>query len=145
MKKIIGMLGITLSLTLVIHAQEKKHAQVKPTQEAKAGFESKFPGATNVKWEKEDDMLEVNFKQGGKEMSALFETNGTLTETETEIAVTALPASASAYMKQHYAGKKVKEAAKIVKADGSVNYEAEVEKKDVLFDADGKFIKEAKD
>jgi hypothetical protein len=32
-----------------------------------------------------------------------------------------------------------------VKANGEVNYEAEVPHKDVIFDANGKFIKEAKD
>jgi hypothetical protein len=143
MKKIIGVLVLAIGLTSALYAQEKKAAQAKPTLEAKAGFESKFPGATNVKWEKEDNLFEVNFKQNGKETSALFEPNGSLTETET--AITRLPAGVLKYLQQHYAGKKVKEAAKIVKADGTVNYEAEVEKMDVLFDAGGKFIKEAKD
>lgn len=145
MKKIIGMLTVAMSLALIIHAQEKKEAKVRPTQEAKAGFESKFPGATNVKWEKEDNHFEVNFKQGGKEISALFGANGSLTETETAIAVTALPVSISKYLQQHYAGKKVKEAAKIVKADGTVNYEAEVDGKDLVFDNSGAFLNEIKD
>ena len=42
-------------------------------------------------------------------------------------------------------GKNIKEGAKITKADGTVNYEAEVNGTDVIFDASGKFIKEAKD
>jgi len=49
------------------------------------------------------------------------------------------------YVKAHYKGATAKEAAKITKADGTVNYEAEVSKKDVIFDAKGKFIKEEKD
>jgi hypothetical protein len=48
-------------------------------------------------------------------------------------------------MKKNYPGTKVEEAAKIVKANGDINYEAEVHHKDVIFDANGKFIKEAKD
>ena len=78
-------------------------------------------------------------------MSVLIETNGTIVETETDIKTADLPASVLAYTKQNYPGKNIKEAAKIVKADGSVNYEAEINGKDVIFDANGKFIREAKD
>lgn len=145
MKKIIGVFALTMGLTSALFAQQKKTAQAQPTSKAKAAFESKFAGASQVKWEKEGDLFEVNFKQHDQEMSALFTANGALTETETEIAVTALPAHVSQYLQQHYAGKKVKEAAKIVKADGAIQYEAEVDKTDVLFDAGGKFIKEAHD
>ncbi len=145
MKKTIGLLALAIGLTSALYAQEQKAVQTTPTREAKAGFVSKFPGATNVKWEKEDNLFEVGFKQNGKEMSALFTANGTLTETETEIALASLPAGITQYLQQHYPGKKVKEAAKIVKADGAVNYEAEIDKTDVLFDANGKFIKEVKD
>jgi hypothetical protein len=145
MKKVIGILAIALSTVTMLYAQEKKEKQATPPTEAKAGFEYKFPRATNVKWEKENADFEVSFKQDRAEMSAVFDKNGSLKETETEIAVSTLPASAAAYIKQHYAGQKVKEAAKIVKADGTVNYEAEISKKDVLFDASGNFLREAKD
>jgi hypothetical protein len=59
--------------------------------------------------------------------------------------VAALPANVVAYVKAHYKGAAIKEGAKITKADGTINYEAEVNKMDVVFDANGKFIKEAKD
>jgi uncharacterized membrane protein YkoI len=143
MKKVVGVFLVTMSLGIVLHAQEKEQ-HVTPTKEAKAGFEKQFPGVKDAKWEAEAKDYEVNFKQGKKEMSAVFAANGTLKETETEISVDKLPSSATTYIKQHYAGQKVKEAARIEKADGTVNYEAEINKKDVLFDASGKFIKEAK-
>lgn len=78
-------------------------------------------------------------------MSAVIDKNGTIVETEADISITDLPKTVRDYMNKHYAGTKVKEAAKIVKANGEVNYEAEVNRKDVIFDANGKFIKEAKD
>ena len=56
-----------------------------------------------------------------------------------------LPEAVLSYVKEHYKGKVIKEGAKITKADGTVNYEAEVSGKDVIFDSNGKFIKEAKD
>lgn len=109
----------------------------------KAAFEKQYPN-TKAKWEKEKGKYEVNFTQNGATMSALYEANGTLTETEMDIKVSELPVTAATYLKEHYAGKKVKEAAKITNADGSVNYEAEVSGKDVIFDVNGKFIREVK-
>ncbi|HEY1869417.1 MAG TPA: hypothetical protein VGG71_00095, partial [Chitinophagaceae bacterium] len=71
--------------------------------------------------------------------------DGTMTESEVSIKTEELPVSALSYLKANYKDKKIKEAAKITKADGTINYEGEVEGKDVIFDKDGKFIKEAKD
>ena len=110
----------------------------------KAAFAKQYPGVT-VKWEKEDGKFEAGFKHNGSTMSALFEANGMMTESEMDIKVADLPASVLVYVKDHYKGKSIKEGAKITKADGTVNYEAEVDGKDVIFDANGKFLKEAKD
>lgn len=78
-------------------------------------------------------------------MSAVIDKSGTIMETETDIAVIELPQNVQSYLKTHYKGIKVKEAAKIVKANGEVNYEGEVNGKDVIFDKNGKFIKIARD
>jgi hypothetical protein len=110
----------------------------------KASFAKQYPNLA-VKWEKEGVKYEANFKLNGSTMSALYESGGALTETEMDIKITDLPAAVTAYVKEHYAGKKIKEAAKLTNADGSVNYEAEVNGTDVIFDANGKFIKEVKE
>ncbi|HEY1870714.1 MAG TPA: PepSY-like domain-containing protein [Chitinophagaceae bacterium] len=132
------MVGITLSG----FGQKLKDSQVPVA--AKNAFENKYPGVTGT-WDKEDANYEVNFKKDGKSMSAVIDKNGTIIETETDILVNDLPPAIKTYMQKHYAGSKIKEAAKIVKANGEINYEAEVDKKDVIFDANGNFIKEAKD
>ena len=75
----------------------------------------------------------------------MFEPNGSFAESEIDIKVSELPAIVLAYVKEHYNGKNIKEGAMITMADGTVNYEAEVNGKDVIFDAAGKFIKEAKE
>ena len=74
-------------------------------------------------------------------MSANFSAEGKWLETETEIKVTDLPASVQTAL----AGKKVKEAAKILRADGSTVYEAEVKHKDLIYDASGKLLSQGKD
>ncbi len=138
MKKII--FAVTLLITLTVTAQ-KSGAPAAATN----AFAKAYPAATKVKWEKEDGNYEVSFVDKGNEMSAVYTAKGVLQETEHEMKVTELPAQVSVYMKEHYKGIVVKSAAKITKADGSINYEAAIKGKDVLFNANGKFIKEAKD
>jgi NifU-like protein involved in Fe-S cluster formation len=58
-----------------------------------------------------------------------------------EMAVSELPKSVSDYVSQHMKGAKIKEAAKITKSNGEVQYEAEVNGKDVLFTPQGKLVK----
>jgi Putative beta-lactamase-inhibitor-like, PepSY-like len=142
MKKLMMMSALVAAIGFSACAQKLDASKVPAA--VKAAFTKQFPGAT-VKWEKEDGKFEAGFKQNGNTMSALFEANGTMTESEMDMKVTDLPATVLAYVKEHYAGKKIKEGAKITKADGTVNYEAEVDGKDVIFDATGKFLKEVKD
>ena len=142
MKKIIMMTVAAMSITFAAGAQKLNDADVPAA--VKASFAKKYPGTT-PKWEKEDGKYEAGFKKDGKTMSALFEVSGTFTESEVDIKVADLPAPVLTYVKEHYKGKTIKEGAKITKADGTVNYEAEVDGKDVIFDAAGKFLKEVKD
>jgi len=142
MKKLFIIVFVTGAIALSASGQKLKESQV--PAEVKAAFQKQYPSAT-ASWDKEDANYEANFKQSGKAMSALIDKNGTIVETETDIPVTDLPKAAQDYMKKNYPGTKIEEAAKIVKANGDINYEAEVHHKDVIFDANGKFIKEAKD
>jgi hypothetical protein len=142
MKKLFAILFAGAGLTLTACAQKLDAAKVPAA--VKQTFIKQYPGAT-AKWEKEDGKYEANFTQKGNTMSALFEPGGTMTESEMEIKTSALPAAATTFIKDHYKGVNVKGAAKITKASGEVNYEAEIKGKDVMFDANGKFIKEQKD
>ena len=136
------MIVLVAAFTTEVQAQKINAAKVPAA--VKTAFAKQYPGIA-AKWEKEDGKYEAGFTQNGHIMSATYEPNGPLTETETDIAITELPAGAVAYVKTHCKGKSIKAAAKITKADGSVNYEAEVNGRDVIFDAEGKFLKEVKD
>lgn len=113
-------------------------------KETPAAVQEAFPGVTVKKWEKEDGNYEAYFTKDGKTMSATFDAKGTWMETETDIAVKDLPAPVSAYIKEHYSGSAIKEAAMLKTPKGDM-YEAEVKGKDLLFDMNGKFLKEEKD
>ncbi len=142
MKKIVIMTAFIAAIGLSACAQKIDASKVPAP--VKAALAKEYPGIA-AKWEKENGKFEAGFKHNGSIMSILYEANGAMVESEVDIKVSDLPASVLAYVKEHYKGKSIKEGAKITKADGTVNYEAEVAGKDVIFDANGKFLKEEKE
>jgi hypothetical protein len=106
----------------------------------KDAFAKQFPSASAT-WEKEDGNYEAGFESREHKMSALFDANGNMSESEIEIKAAELPAAVTEYIQTNYKGYSIKEAAKITRANGEINYEAEVNGKDLLFDINGKFIK----
>lgn len=142
MKKLLIMAMAAGTAAISASGQKLKESQVPVA--ARNAFEKKYPG-TKGNWDREDANYEVNFRQQGKSMSAVIDKNGTIVETETDIAISDLPAPVQPFIKGHYPNAKITEAAKIVKENGDVNYEAEVNHKDLVFDANGKFVKETED
>ena len=142
MKKHLVLSVLVIAIGFSAGAQQIDTSKVPAA--VKAAFAKKYPGQ-QAKWEKENGQFEAVFKQEGKNSSALFTKEGTMKESETEIKVAELPMPVLAYVKAHYKGAVVKEAAKITKADGTVNYEAGVNRKDVIFDEKGNFVKEVKE
>ena len=142
MKKLL-MMGTMVS-AIALGAIGQKIDAAKVPAAVKSSFEKNYAGNTAT-WEKEKGNYEASFKQDGKSMSVILTPKGTLVESEVSIKADELPASVLSYMKTHYKGVTVKEGAKITKANGTINYEAEVKGKDVVFDANGKFLKEEKD
>ncbi|MEO8172690.1 MAG: PepSY-like domain-containing protein [Sediminibacterium sp.] len=138
MKKIIFIVILFASVAVIAQKSAAQDA-------AKKAFAQTYPNATKVKWEKEDGNYEVSFIDKGNEISVIYNSKGVLQEAEQEMKAGALPTTILSYMKEHYKGISVKSGAKITKADGSVNYEAAIKGKDVLFDSNGRFIKEVKE
>ncbi len=107
-----------LTMTITISCLSQKTT---PPAAVQSAFTKNFPGTTAKKWDKEEGNYEANFTKDGKEMSAVFDANGKLK------------------------GAKIEEAAIVVKPNGEKIYEAEIKGKDLLFDVQGKFLKEEKD
>ena len=100
-----------------------------------------YPSATNTNWEIEKGNYEVEFVNVGSRMTSVFRPDGTIVESEVNIKLNELPSKSLAYIKEQYKGKQIKEAAKITKANGKMNFEAEVDGKDVIFDENGNFLR----
>ena len=140
--RVLTILAFTTLSFFSAGAQKIEGSKV-PTP-VKFSFAKKYTDIT-PKWEKEKDNYEANFKQNGQTMSVIIDPNGNFIETETDIKPTELPSPVLVYLKEHYKDKAIKEAAMITKADGTITYEAEVPGMDLIFDANGKFIKQVKD
>ena len=140
MKKLIT---VTVCVTIAISIFAAFAADVPAV--VKTAFAKKYPNITKVKWDKENENYEASFDLNKVDCSVLFDANGNIIETEVEIELNELPKGVLDYVKARYAGKKAKEAAKITDAKGNVTYEVELKGMDVLFDSEGKFIKEVKD
>ncbi|MDB5230927.1 MAG: hypothetical protein JWN76_1732 [Chitinophagaceae bacterium] len=139
-KYLTALLLSAFLLCTTAHAQKVKTSAVPAA--VRSNFDKKYPDAKKVMWEKEDGNYEANW--GGKsneDHAAMFSPSGNFIEIVQAIPVSELPAGVTAYLKEHYKGKKITEAGRVTDAKGRVTYEAEVNKKDIVFDEHGKFLK----
>ncbi|HEY4798270.1 MAG TPA: PepSY-like domain-containing protein [Bacteroidia bacterium] len=137
MKKIF----LAMALMGIVSLSASAAGETEVPAAVKSSFQKLYPKAEKVKWGKEDVNYEAEFKQNGTEMSCLFDKDGKLLETETEIEISALPKAVSDYVTKNYPNDKIREASKIVDAKNVVTYEAEVKEGDLVFDAQGNFIR----
>lgn len=142
MKKLVLAIAIIMAGSFV---QAQKLNEKEVPAPVKSTFQQKYAHIKSVKWEKEHGNYEAGFKDKGVENSVLLDASGNILEIETEIKVHQLPQGAKAYVEKNHKGQKIKEASKIINNKGEVTYEAEVNGKDLIFDPQGKFLKEVKD
>lgn len=142
MKKL-ALLMVAAMITSLTFAQKIQEKDVPAS--VKASFKRNYPNIKAVKWDKEGEKFEASFDLNKIDNSVLFDAQGNILETEVEIELNQLPKEVLEYVKANYKGQNVKEAAKITDAKGIVIYEAEIKGLDLLFDNNGKFIKETKD
>ncbi len=142
MKKLMLFVALMMGVSFGF-SQKMKEAEVPAA--VKSALQKQFPTAKDVKWDKEKNQYEASFDLNKADQSVLFDASGKIVETEVEIEMSQLPKGVTEYVKANYKGMNVKEAAKITDASGKVTYEAEVKGMDLLFDSNGKFLKEVKE
>lgn len=149
MKKLIGVAAILFALNSASFAQERENENsdhIKVPKVVKTALQKKYPGATNVGWERESGNYEANWGgKSGEDNSVQFTPSGKFIEIVKAISISQLPANVTAYVKQHYKGAQINEAGKVTDAKGKLSYEAEVKGTgDVIFDENGNFVKAEK-
>lgn len=102
-------------------------------------FKKDFPTVKKTDWGKEGNLYEAEFEVNKQEMSATYNLQGKKVEVETEISMNKLPKKALDYINHQKLGS-IKEASKIEITNGKTEYEAEIGKKDYIFDSNGNFL-----
>ena len=144
MKKILCFAFILAFSNASFAQKEKGEGKEKITvpNTVKEALSKKYPEATKVTWEKEKGNYEANWGgKSGEANSVQFTPTGDFIEIVKAMPVNKLPASILTYVKEHYKGAKITEAGKVTDAKGKITYEAEVNRKDIIFDEKGNFIK----
>lgn len=140
MQKILVLMGIT-AITACSSAQNNNSTDEKIPSAVKDAFVKKYPNVKEVDWDKEDGTYEAEFEVNNKDFSIAFDPAGKIIEEEIEIENDELPQAVTDYITSNYKGKRIKEASKINTTAGTVEYEAEVDGEDLIFDSNGKFIR----
>lgn len=141
MKKILITVALSF-LVLICFTKCSKESAVVVPDVVKKTFTATFPKASDAEWgiEKPGE-FEVEFKLEKAKLSALFDSTGVLIETETAVAMEALPDSAKATIAKDFAGFKI---GKIEKTDakGVVTYEMMATKDvvELVFNQNGKLL-----
>ncbi len=130
---------MTVLLLAILVANAQKGISVPAA--VKTSFTKKYPQAAKVTWEKEKGNYEANWGgKSGEDNSAMFTHAGNFVEIVNAIEISELPASVVTYVKAHFNGAKIKEAGKVTDARGTQTYEAEINRKDLIFDMNGKYL-----
>lgn len=105
-----------------------------------ATFQQLYPNAANVSWQEEQGYFIPVFLNNNVQTKLLIDVKGALVHTFVKIAATAMPAAANTYIATNYAGNNITDAEQITMINHTTRYEAIVGGKDLIFDANGKFI-----
>jgi hypothetical protein len=140
MKKIIFV------LLVIVYTNTTLFAQSKTPKAVQTSFNLKFPKATKVTWDKENNHeFEANFIENDLNYSANFSDLGEWLETESKITFDKLPDNIQTGFNNYHKKEKVKTVAIIETSKGDIQYEIEVKKGlktiEYFYNSDGILIK----
>lgn len=140
-----------VSAFIILSACNDDDDHYNPDKAVKEAFETKYPAATRVEWEKKGKYQVADFRDNNKEMSAWFDADGNWYMTETDLTgIEELPeAVKTAFRKSEYAQWKVEDIDMLERKDSETIYIIEVENGkqdiDLYYSADGILIKSVAD
>ena len=126
MKKIVVLLSACLLISLMGFTQ--KITPEKVPSPVKQAFATKFPAATDAKYEMKKKDYAVTFKDKGVKTCVNFDPTGKWLETKTTIIESDLPTEVSASVAKDFAGFKISEVAKVETPDKPLFYKMDLKK-----------------
>ena len=140
MKTAFALLCTLTVFNFPLCAQRLSSKELPPA--VKSAFAKKYPEAQKVTWEKEKGNFEANWGgKSGEDNSVQFSASGNFLEITKAIPISQLPKLINSYVKEHYKGSKITEAGQITDARGETSFEVEVNRKDLIFNGKGDFLK----
>ncbi|MDF2447585.1 MAG: hypothetical protein K0R26_89 [Bacteroidota bacterium] len=113
----------------------------KVPEAVKQTFTKQYPEASIESWQKSGSNYEAEFTLHKEEGSALYDSNGNFIESESPLQKSDLPKEVMDYIALNLSRKKIREAGKIVDANGKVRYRAEIGNEEYIFDSDCSFVR----
>lgn len=140
------MKNIIITLVAVLSVFATSLAALTPPTAVLTAFTQKFPAATKVTWEKENDHeFEAEFMIAGEKRSAIFSETGEWISLESPLKLKDLPESVRAACTKKYKGATIQKAEKIENPKGLTVYELDIKrgtkKQEVIFTAEGMELK----
>lgn len=109
-----------------------------------SSFTKTFPMKKNPHWIKVSENYQAIFKINNKEATAAFDAEGKWLQTEISTSFDEIPDKAAAYILLDDKQTAICYACRIVKNTGDINYGVHIQDREILFDEEGKYIKEIK-
>lgn len=108
-------------------------------------FQESYPDSKDVKWFNQKGLLEAEFEINGLDKAVVFNSEGVIVKTETEIETNRIPSRIAEYLAANYADNEVLEA-EITEEGNSISYEVDLQGEDsdeeieLTFDDQGNFL-----
>jgi hypothetical protein len=128
MEKIIVLMSACLLISFMGYTQ--KITLEKVPASVKQSFATKFPAATDAKYEMKNKDYAVTFKDKGVGTCANFDPTGKWLETKTSISESDLPQEVSTSVAKDFAGFTISEVAKVETTDKPLIYKIDLKKGD---------------
>lgn len=106
-------------------------------------FQSKFPNAQDIEWEKIQDNFEVEFEVDQTEYTALLSPDGKLIKHKNDISLSELPEAVRLYLEEGYETKNIDDI-EVLNIEESTYYQVEIERdlstEKIVLDINGEII-----
>jgi hypothetical protein len=140
MKSKLHIIVLFICVSIGSYAQQSIPVTQVPSG-VKATLESYYPGAPNVIWQQDGAYFIPAFKVSQVTTKLLIDAKGALVQTSVQTPPSTLSPSVTSYISTHYPGQSVTDAEKLTMFNKSTRYEVVIAGKDLIFDANGAFLK----
>jgi hypothetical protein len=142
MKRMLFIAVMSLLIGYGAKAQDKELKDRDVPEAVRSAFDKQFDNTMMVEWKMRDGIYKAKFNQGLKKHTAEFSSSGELLSKGEKIGKDDLPTAVSDAIKTSYASSNIDEVYRIEKK-GQTCYKVKLDNdKKVIYDAQGKVIKE---